>query len=71
MSAASSARANSAAVAKRSAGTKASARLMAWSTASGTAGRTRRTLGTSPAMRLAITACAVGPVCGGSPASSS
>ena len=53
----------------RSAATGASARWIAWSTASGTLGRIRRTLGTGSISRLAMIACAVGPVNGGSPAS--
>ena len=67
--AACSARAKSPAVAKRSAATGASARWIAWSTPSGTLGRTRRTLGTGSISRLAMIACAVGPVYGASPAS--
>jgi hypothetical protein len=67
--AAASAWAICAAVANRSAATGASARWIACSTASGTLGRARRTRGTSPLSRRAITACAVGPVNGGSPAS--
>ncbi len=63
------ARANSAALPNRSAGTGASARRIAWSNSSGTLGRPRRTLGTGSVKRLPITACAVGPVKGGSPAS--
>ena len=59
--------ANSAVVANRSAGTDASARWIDWSIASGTLGRTRRTLGTGSMNRFAMTTCAVGPVYGGSP----
>ena len=64
-----SARANSAAVANRSAATGASARWMAWSTASGTLGRVRRTLGGGSLRRRAIIAWAVGAANGASPAS--
>ena len=64
-----SAWANSIAVPNRSAGTRASARCNARSAASGTLGRTRRTLGTGSTKRLATMACGVGPVYGASPAS--
>ena len=64
-----SASANAPADANRSAGTLASARMTACSTATGTVGRRRRTRGTGSVNRLAITAWAVGPVYGGSPAS--
>ena len=63
--------ANSEAVGKRSAGTGANALEMTCSTDSGTVGRIRRTDGTSPLKRRAITACGVGPVKGGSPARTS
>ena len=66
-----SASANAAAEANRSAGTVASALSRACSTPPGTVARRRRTPGAGPARRLAITACAVGPVYGGSPANSS
>jgi hypothetical protein len=59
----------SAAPAKRSAGTRASARWIAASIASGTACRCSRTLGGASVSRRAIIACAVGPVNGVSPAS--
>ena len=68
-SAASSACENSAAVAHRSAGTRASA---FWSTAStpcGTDGRSVRTDGASLVIIFAIIACVLGAVNGGSPAS--
>ena len=68
---ATSASANSPHEANRSAGAGDNARRIASSTAAGTVGRTRRTDGTSPEKRLAMMACAVGPVNGGSPASSS
>jgi len=59
---------NAPAVAKRSTGVLASARDSTSSTASGTS-RVIRTLGTGETNRLAITACAVAPVKGGSPVS--
>jgi hypothetical protein len=68
LSPARSAAANSPAVAKRSAGTFASARVTAASTPGGTA-RTLPRCGTGSLNRLAMRACAVGPVNGGSPAS--
>ena len=64
-----SAWANWASVAWRSAATGARARVIARSTSSGTLGRTWRTRGISPLKRLAITAWAVAPVNGASPAS--
>ena len=64
-----SAWANCPAVANRSAGTGASTRRMASSTAGGTAGRAARTLGGGSVSRLITMAWAVGPVNGGSPAS--
>ena len=66
-----SASAKAAALGKRSAGSTASARAIACSTAGGPAGRRRRTRGGGSVNRLAITAFAEAPVCGGSPASSS
>ena len=63
-----SASANSAAVGKRSTGVRASARVTASSTASGTS-RVARTLGIGETNRLAMIACGVGPVNGGSPVS--
>ena len=63
----SNARANSSAEAKRSAGTGARACWSTTSAASGTAGRERRTEGACPLIILAIAACAVGPLNGGSP----
>jgi hypothetical protein len=60
---------NSAAVANRSAGTGASARRTASSTASGTLGRARRTLGGGSVRRRITIACGVGAANGGSPAS--
>ena len=56
-------------MANRSAGTGASARRIAWSTASGTLGRTARTLGGGSVSRFTMIAWAVAPVNGGSPAS--
>src|SRR6059058_5512976 len=64
-----SASANAIGDAHRSAGTLASAFVNACSTPGGTAGRSRRTAGTGSTKHLVITACAVGPVNGGSPAS--
>ena len=64
-----SAWANCAAVANRSAAIGASARRIAWSTGSGTLGRTDRTLGGGSVRRFTIIACAVAPVNGASPAS--
>ena len=64
-----SASANAFGDAHRSAGTLASAFVNACSTPGGTAGRSRRTAGTGSTKHLVITACAVGPVNGGSPAS--
>ena len=55
------------AVANRSAGVRASARATAASTLSGTSGRTTRTGVGTVLNRLAMIACAVGPVNGGSP----
>jgi hypothetical protein len=63
------ARVNSAAVANRSAGTSASAFCTAVSTAGGTVGRKRLSGGAGWMNRFATTACGVGPVKGGSPAS--
>ena len=57
-----SASANAAAVANRSTGSVASAFRRACSTPAGTGARSRRTPGTGSVNRLAITACAVGPV---------
>ncbi len=65
----SSARANSAAVANRSAGALASARATAWDTPSGTVSRTSRSGRGVSMSRRAMIACAVGAVNGGSPAS--
>ena len=59
------------AVAKRSAGARASARRIVRSRDSGTASRTERMLRTGSTMIRASTACAVGPVWGGSPTISS
>ena len=67
-SATSSASANSAAVGKRSTGVRASARTIAWSTASGTS-RIARACGTGARNRLEMMACALGPVKGCSPVS--
>ncbi len=64
-----SACANWAAVAKRSAGTLASAFFTACSTASATLGRTARSEGAGSVKRRAIIACAVGPANGTAPAS--
>jgi hypothetical protein len=58
-------------VGKRSAGERDSARAMARSTASGIVVRRRLTEGTGSTNRLAITDCALAPMNGGSPASSS
>ncbi len=63
-----SASANSAAVGYRSTGVRASARVTAASTASGTS-RVVRTLGIGDTNRLAMMACGVMPVKGGSPVS--
>ena len=65
----SSARANSPALAKRSAGVLSSALATAASTASGTEGRTTRRWTGRSVMSFAIIAWALGPVTGGSPAS--
>ena len=65
----SSARANSAAVANRSAGDFARARAVAPATPSGTVSRTSRSGRGDSSIRRAIIACAVGAVKGGSPAS--
>ena len=62
-------RPNSPAVPNRSAGSGASARRIASSTASGTVARPRRTLGGASVSRFIATACADGPVNGASPAS--
>ena len=64
-----SAAANSAAVAKRSAGTFDSARATAWLTPCGIADRSAASGGGVVVISLAITACPVAPVKGGSPAS--
>ena len=64
-----SARPNASTDSNRSAATGARARATASSTAAGTLDRAWRTLGTSPLKRLAMMACALGPVNGGSPAS--
>ena len=56
------------AFANRSAGTGESACATATATGSGTVGRASRTSGAVLVNRFAITACAVGPVNGGSPA---
>ncbi len=64
-----SARAKSPAVANRSLASRLSALMTAASTAAGTVGRSTRTDGAGPANRLAMTACDVRPVNGGSPAS--
>jgi hypothetical protein len=66
---ASSTRANSAAVGKRSAGDFAIARDTACSTGSGTVSRDRRSGGTWSTKRLTMIACGVLPVKGGTPAS--
>ena len=66
---ASRARANSPALANRSAGVLSSALATAASIASGTALRTTRRWTGRSVISLAIIACAVGPVTGGSPAS--
>ena len=63
--------AKAAALGNRSAGSTASARMIACSTAGATPGRCWRTRGGGSLNRLAITLLAVVPVCGGSPASSS
>ena len=68
-SAVASAWANCATVLKRSAATGASAFRMAWSTLSGTLGRTLCTLGAGSVNRFARIAWVVAPVYGGSPAS--
>ena len=57
-----SAWANCATVGKRSATTGASARRIAWSTASGTFGREDRTLGGGSVSRFTINAWVVAPV---------
>ncbi len=54
--------AKAAAVGKRSPGTWARARWIAWSTASGTFARILRTLGTGSVKRRIRITCAVGPV---------
>ena len=64
-----SARANSAALGKRSAATGASALLTAWPTCSGTLGRACETSGAGALSRFTMSACIVGAVNGGSPAS--
>ena len=63
-----SAAANSPTLAKRSAGVRARARVTAISTPAGTA-RSVVSFGSGSLNRLAMIACAVGPVYGGSPAS--
>src|SRR4051812_11435573 len=67
--AASSARTNSATLANRSAGTFDSAFATAASTLADTVGRTVRTCITGSVSSLAMTACTVFPVIGGSPTS--
>jgi hypothetical protein len=64
-----SACANAAAVGKRSAGLLARARARADRTCGGTPSRSTPTSGAGVAKRLAMTACGVAPVKGGSPAS--
>ena len=64
-----SARTNSLVVAGRSAGSVAMPWRIASSMVGATVGRIRRTLGAGSLKRRAMTACAVGPVNGGSPAS--
>ena len=61
--------ANCATLLKRSAGTKAIARVIASSTVAGTLGRTTRSDGGECAKRFEMIACAVGPVKESSPAS--
>src|SRR5262245_43738441 len=61
--------AKAAEVAKRSAGADASALAIAASTDDGIWGRNTRTDGTGPVSCLAMTACGVGPLNGGSPVS--
>jgi hypothetical protein len=64
-----SASANSVAVAKRSAGTFASARITAASMCSGTVSRVKRMVCGRSCRTLAMIACTVLPACGGSPVS--